>query len=110
MKFDTHYLCRFPRPTEVVFDQGSEFKSEFIELLLSYGIKAIPTIVRNPVANAIIKRTHLTMGDMLRTEQAFVLNKHNTWIDEVNLMLQGIVFAMQVTIILIKTTIIFIGF
>ena len=71
---------------------------EFQELLASYGIKKKPITVKNPQANAIIENVHLTMGDMLRTEQLFILDEQDTWIDEVNLMLQGIAFAMQVTI------------
>ena len=35
---------------------------------------------------------------MLQCEQPFVLDAKDTWIDEVNLMLQGIAFAMRVTI------------
>ena len=97
MKFDSHYLCRYPRPVEVVFDQGSEFKSEFAELLLSYGIKAVPTTVRNPAANAIIERTHLTMGDMLRTKQFNVTNNW-TWHDEMDSTLQSVAWALRSTV------------
>ena len=97
MKFDSHYLCRYPRPKEVVYDQGSEFKSEFTELLLSYGIKGIPTTVRNPAANAIIERTHLTMGDMLRTKE-FNASNNWTWHDELDSTLQSIAWALRSTV------------
>jgi transposase InsO family protein len=57
-----------PRPAKVVFDHAAEFTGqEFQKLLKSYGIKAVPTTVRNPRSNGIIKRVHLTMGDILRT-------------------------------------------
>ena len=97
MQFDSHYLCRYPRPKEVVFDQGSEFKSEFVELLLSYGIKPQPTTIKNPQANAIIERIHLTMGDMLRTKN-FSVNDTWTWHDEINSTLQSIAWALRSTV------------
>jgi transposase InsO family protein len=66
--FDGAWLCRYPRPDRVVFDNGGEFiGAEFQELLASYGIKPVPTTVRNPKSNGVIERVHLTMGDMLRT-------------------------------------------
>ena len=92
-------MCRCPRPKEVHYDAGGEFSGiEFQELLVSYGIKRKPITVKNPQANAIIENIHLTMGNMLQCEQPFVLDAKDTWIDEVNLMLQGIAFAMRVTI------------
>ena len=97
MKFDNHFLCRYPRPVEVVYDQGSEFKSEFSELLLSYGIKPIPTTVKNPTANAIIERTHLTMGDMLRGKE-FQVSNNWTWHDEVDCTLQSVAWALRSTV------------
>jgi hypothetical protein len=36
-------------------------------MLDSYGIKPVTTTVRNPKSNGVIKRVHLTMGDMLWT-------------------------------------------
>ena len=36
---DLHWLCRYPRPTTVIYDNGNEFLGEhFKELLISYGI------------------------------------------------------------------------
>jgi transposase InsO family protein len=66
--FDGAWLCRYPRPNRVVFDNGGEFMGgEFQELLASYGVTPVPTTVRNPKSNGVIERVHLTMGDMLRT-------------------------------------------
>jgi len=66
--FDGEWLCRYPRPARVVFNNGTEFTgSEFQELLSSHGIKPVPTTVRNPKSNGVIERVHLTMGDMLQT-------------------------------------------
>jgi hypothetical protein len=66
--FDSEWLCRYPRPARVVYDNGSEFVGhEFQELLESYGIKPVAMTVRNPRSNGVIERVHLTMFDMLRT-------------------------------------------
>ena len=66
--FDSTWLCRYPRPKAVVFDNGGEFIGvEFEELLESYNVKGVPTTVRNPQANGCIERMHLTAADMLRT-------------------------------------------
>ena len=64
--FDHEWLCRYPRHRRVIYDNGSEFTSEFEELLLSYGIIAARTTVKNPQANAIVEHLHLTMGDSIR--------------------------------------------
>ncbi len=66
--FDSEWLCRYPRPARVVYDNGNKFLGqEFQELLQSYGIKGVSTTVRNPRSNRVIERVYLTMGDMLRT-------------------------------------------
>ncbi len=53
--FDTNWLCHYPRPQKVVYNNGSEFIGwEFQELLDSYGITAVPTTVKNPQANSIV--------------------------------------------------------
>jgi hypothetical protein len=30
--FHNNWICRYPRPTQVTFDNGSEFKSDFKEM------------------------------------------------------------------------------
>jgi Reverse transcriptase (RNA-dependent DNA polymerase)./Integrase core domain. len=66
--FHNCWLCRYPTPTRCVHDNGPEFISqEFQDILRYYGIKDAPTTVKNPQANAIVERAHLTMASMLRT-------------------------------------------
>jgi hypothetical protein len=56
-QFDINWLCRYPRPTEVGYDNGKEFiGDEFRELLVSYDITPKPTTVKNPTAQAIVER------------------------------------------------------
>ena len=61
------WLCKFPRPKRCIHDNGGEFTGiEFQEMLHSYNIQDCPTTVKNPQANAIVERIHLTMADILR--------------------------------------------
>ena len=50
--FNKTWLCRYPRPQEVICDNGPEFKLHFATLLKSYRIKRKPTTSKNPQANA----------------------------------------------------------
>ena len=65
-QFANVWLSRYPWPTRVIHDNGTEFMGEFQHLLLQLGIKSVPTTVKNPQSNAIIERVHKTMGDVLR--------------------------------------------
>jgi len=65
--FNKTWLSRYPRPAEVLCDNGSEFKKDFAALLKSYSIKRKPTTIKNPQANAILERVHGVLGDMMRT-------------------------------------------
>jgi Integrase zinc binding domain len=64
------WLTRYPWPTEIVFDKGTEFMGEFAQMVANdYGIKRKGITVRNPQANAIVERIHQTIGNILRTFQ-----------------------------------------
>jgi len=65
--FNKQWLSRYPRPTYVIYDNGSEFKLHFRALCESYSIKRKPTTIKNPQANAILERTHGVFADMMRT-------------------------------------------
>ena len=45
---------------------GTEFVSEFDEILLSHDIKKHPTTIKNPQSNVLIERAHLVIADSLR--------------------------------------------
>ena len=65
--FDDNWLCRYPRPTVVVTDQGTNFLGqEFSELLSSYGITHHKTSGYNPQSNGLIERVHGTLNDRIR--------------------------------------------
>ncbi|KAL7528933.1 hypothetical protein ACHAXR_002708, partial [Thalassiosira sp. AJA248-18] len=66
--FDRVWLCRYPRPRQCGHDNGPEFMgAEFQEMCLSYDVEPKPTTVKNPQAQGVIKRMHLTLRDALRT-------------------------------------------
>ena len=100
LKFDSQWLCRYPRPRIVVNDNGGEFTgSEFQELLSSYAIEQQPTTVLNPRSNGIKERMHLTMADMLRTMTLKVKNDNESvWKVELEAALQAIAWAMRSTV------------
>jgi transposase InsO family protein len=64
--FHNNWMCRYPRPIQVTFDNGSDFKSVFKEMCDNLGIKWRPTTSYNPQRNSIIERIHQVMGNMLR--------------------------------------------
>ena len=64
---DNTWLCRYPRPTYIGFDNGSEFKNVFKTLCDDYGLRPKPSTAYNPQGNSMIERIHLTLGNMLRT-------------------------------------------
>jgi len=67
--FNNNWLCRYPRPRKIIYDNGSEFKKDFKQLCKDFGLKSKPTTVRNPQANAILERVHQVVGNMLRTKE-----------------------------------------
>ena len=69
MIFDREWLCRYPRPTWVVHDNGTEFTSEWTELLNSYGIVGRPTTIKNPQSNGLVERPHQSIAEALRCMQ-----------------------------------------
>jgi hypothetical protein len=93
--FDSDWLCRYPRPRRVVYDNGTEFTGgEFQELLLSYGIKPVSTTVRNPKSNGVVERVHLTMGDML----CKITFSGEDWHQDLQRTLDAVAWAIRTTI------------
>ena len=64
------WFCRYPWPTQIVFDRGTEFMGEFTKMAKrDYGLKTRPITARNPQANSMVERVHQTIGNMFRTMQ-----------------------------------------
>ena len=66
--FDQTWLSRYPRPETVVFDNGSEFKKNFVPLLQDWSIKPKCTTIKNPQANSPVERIHQVLRHMFLTK------------------------------------------
>jgi hypothetical protein len=66
-KYAQCWLSHYPWPQRCVHDPGGEFVGiEFHTLLQKCHIKDVCTSAKNPQSNAICKRIHQTMGNVLR--------------------------------------------
>jgi transposase InsO family protein/exonuclease VII small subunit len=76
---EQEWFARYPWPTQVTFDRGSEFIGKDFQKMIKedYAIKAKPITVRNPQANAIVERIHQVIGNMVRTFEL-----ENNYLDE----------------------------
>ena len=65
-RFEHSWLFRYPRPTKCIHDAGSEFNNhDFQFLLTDWGIEGHPISVKNPQANSICERLHLTIANLI---------------------------------------------
>ena len=91
------WLTRYPWPTKVITDRGTEILAEFAQLIKDeYGIEKKLITTRNPQANSILERIHQTIGNMIRTFEV-----HNNQLDEDDPwsgILAAIAFATRATI------------
>jgi transposase InsO family protein len=68
MQFENTWLSRYPRPMNVIHDQGGEFIGQkFLQRLHVHNIRSRPTTTKNPQANSVCERMHQTIGNTLRT-------------------------------------------
>ena len=77
------WLSRYHRPRKVIFDNGSEFKRNFIEFIKYFASKPACTAIKNSQANAILERIHEVVSSMLNTKDSA-----NTMSDTVALWIQ----------------------
>jgi transposase InsO family protein len=61
---EQEWLTRYPRPSLITLDRGSEFiGQDFHDMCVNdYGIKRKVISTRNPQVNAIVERAHQTLG------------------------------------------------
>jgi transposase InsO family protein len=88
---DQNWFCRYPRPRIAIFDNGTEFSFEFLELLNSYGVKAKHTTIKNPQTNTFVERIHQVIGDSIRT-----MKLHTCIFDDMylNAILQNVAYGL----------------
>ena len=63
--FNEVSLSRNPRTHNVISNNGSEFKRDFIPFLKYFSVKLICNAIKNSQANAILKIIHQVVGSML---------------------------------------------
>ena len=75
------WMCRYPRPEQIGFDNGGEFKDVFAAMCANYGVKQKRSTSHNPQSNGVIERIHQVVGNLLRTLQLedATLNKEDPW-------------------------------
>jgi transposase InsO family protein len=61
---EQEWFSRYPWPTQVTFDSGSEFIGQDFQKMIKEdcGVKAKPITVRNLQANAIVESVHEALG------------------------------------------------
>ena len=96
-KVEQTWFNRYPWPTKVVLDRGTEFMAEFTEMIKKdYGIKKKPITTRNPQANGILERVHQTIGSMIKSFRVHdaELDEEDPWAG----ILGAVMFATRATI------------
>ena len=77
---DKTWFTRYPLPQRIVFDCGTKFMAEFANMCQKdYGLKRKPITSRNPQSNAVIKRIHKTIGNIIRTFEVSNIVNNNPW-------------------------------
>ncbi|KAG7340293.1 integrase core domain containing protein [Nitzschia inconspicua] len=67
MHFENSWLAKYPRPLNVIHDQGGEFIGEaFQRRLRVHNIRSRLTTAKNPQANSVCERMHQAIGNTLR--------------------------------------------
>jgi hypothetical protein len=68
-RIEQEWFSRYPWPTQVTFNRGSEFIGQDFQKMIKeyYGVKAKPSTVRNPQANAIVEWVHQAIGNIICT-------------------------------------------
>jgi hypothetical protein len=67
LHFENTWLARYPKPVNVIHDQGGEFLGfEFQQRLRAHNIRSRATTAKNPQANSVCERMHQAIGNTLR--------------------------------------------
>eukprot|EP00957_Ditylum_brightwellii_P051681 3918741-Ditylum_brightwellii.AAC.1 len=91
------WLARYPYPTQVVLDKGTEFMAKFTKMIASdYGVTKKPITARNSQANSIKERIHQTIENMIRPFEVHdtSINEKDPWTE----ILSAVRFATRATV------------
>jgi hypothetical protein len=89
------WFCRYPHCKHVAFDNDSEFKLYFRQLVESYGLEKKLTTIKNPQANSVLERVHQVFGNMLRTSELDMADSVNA--ESVSYFIDNAVWAICTT-------------
>ena len=88
------WFTRYPHPQRIVFDCGNKSMAKFAKMCQNdYGLKRKPITTRNPQSNAIIKRIHQTIGNLIRTFDESNIINNDPWSG----ILAATMFAVRAT-------------
>ena len=61
------WLARYPRPTVITYDQGTEFVGHEFQHTMAkeYGIKTRAATTKNPQTNSILEQIHQVLGNLI---------------------------------------------
>ena len=91
------WLTRYPWPSEIVLDRGTEFMAEVINLIENeHGIVRKLITTRNPQANSMVERAHQTVHNMIRSKS--ISDRHDLDHEAFTGILSAVRFAMNSTI------------
>ena len=51
--FNNTLLSRYSRPTNIIFDNGNNFKKDFLHFHKDFSIKSTRTIIKSPQVNSM---------------------------------------------------------
>ena len=89
-----NWFTRYPLSQRIVFDRVTEFMAEFAKMCHNdYGLKRKPITTRNPQSNAIIKRIHQNIGNIICTFDVFNIVNN----DPCSGILAATMFAVRAT-------------
>ena len=77
--FNNTWLSCYPRHRRVIFDNGNEFKKDFLSLPRGSSIKPTPTPIKNLQANSTLERVHQVLGNRLRTKKLRNITLMKCW-------------------------------
>lgn len=93
--FFENIVCKYGTPQEVVTDNGSEFKGEFVLLLQRCDITHLHTSPHHPQSNGLVERMNGTIKESMKRD---VNSQRNNWDQTMPLTLLGIRASRQATI------------
>ena len=82
--FHGAWLCRYPQPKQIGFDNGSEFKDVFAAMCKNYSVKEKHSTSHNPQSNRVIEHIHQVLPIQFQADWARIKLRKQETIDKSN--------------------------